>query len=83
MDTAYVISIITIFVTWILGMFAKKWPSFNNNLIPVQNLAIGIIATLIQWLITKDFQMAIALSGIIAGGTYDIYHNLKKLILNE
>lgn len=82
MDTTYIISIITIFVTWILGMLAKKWPWFNNNLIPIQNLAIGIIATLIQWLITKDLQIAIAFSGIIAGGTYDIYHNLKKLILN-
>ena len=31
----------------------------------------------------QDFKVAIALSGLIAGGTYDIVHNLNKLIKGD
>jgi hypothetical protein len=37
----------------------------------------------INLIITKDFSSAIALSGLIAGGTYDIVHNLEKIIRKE
>ena len=33
--------------------------------------------------ITKDFKVAIALSGILAGGTYDIFHNIEKMRKGE
>jgi hypothetical protein len=38
-----------------------------------------VIVAIIEWIITKDFSTAIALSGLLAGGTYDILHNLNKL----
>ena len=38
---------------------------------------------LIEWFITKDFSTAIALSGLIAGGSYDIFHNLEKIVKNN
>ena len=59
---------------------AKKHTKLNNNLIPIQNILIGVIVAIVEWIITKDFNAAIALSGIMAGGTYDILHNLKKII---
>lgn len=79
MELTEIISIVTFFVTIIMGVISKKSNWFNNNLIPIQNIAIGLIVAIIEWIITKDFSMAIALSGVVAGGTYDIVHNLNKL----
>lgn len=74
------ISIITMIVTFICGYFAKKSTFINNNLIPIQNILIGLIVAIIEFIITKDFSLAITISGIIAGGTYDVFHNLNKMI---
>lgn len=74
------VSLVTIIVTLILGVISKKSTKIKNNLIPIQNLLIGTIVAIVEWIITKDFNSAIALSGLIAGGTYDIIHNLEKII---
>lgn len=79
MSTEYMVTLVTIIVEIVLGFVAKKNPKFSNKLIPIQNLLIGIIVAGIEWFITKDFKVAIAVSGIFAGGTYDIVHNLRKL----
>ena len=79
MELTEILTIVTIVVTWLLGIVAKKVEWFNNNLIPVQNILIGVIVALIEWVITKDFSTALALSGLIAGGSYDIFHNLEKI----
>ena len=78
-----ILSLVTIIVTLILGILAKKSTFINNKLIPIQNIAIGLIFALIEWIITKDFKLAIASSGLIAGGMYDIAHNLEKIIREE
>ena len=83
MELTQIITVVTIVLTWILGIFAKKSKFISNNLIPIQNILIGITVAIIEWVITKDFKVAIALSGLLASGTYDIAHNLKKLIYNE
>lgn len=80
MDSAQILTIITIVVSWILGIVAKKLSWFNNYLIPVQNIVIGVIFALVEFFITKDFSVAIAVSGLLAGGTYDVFNNLKKLL---
>ena len=74
------IPLVMFFVTWILGIVSKKSKFINNNLIPVQNILIGVVVAIIEWIITRDFKVAIALSGVLAGGTYDIIHNLDKMI---
>lgn len=74
------VSLVTIIVTLILGVVSKKSSKIKNNLIPIQNLLIGTIVAIVEWIITKDFNSAIALSGLVAGGTYDIIHNLEKII---
>ena len=80
MELTNIITMVTIIVTWILGIVSKKSKFINNNLIPIQNILIGVVVAVIEWIITKDFKVAIALSGILAGGTYDIIHNLDKMI---
>ena len=80
MELTQLISVITIIATWILGVLAKKSTFINNNMIPIQNIVIGIVVAVIEWIITKDFSTAIALSGLIAGGSYDVFHNLEKIV---
>ena len=47
-------------------------------MIPLQNLTIGIIFALVEWIITKDFNLAVAMSGLMAGGTYDLVKNINQ-----
>ena len=79
MELTEILTLVTIIVTWVLGYFAKKSTFVKNELIPLQNILVGLIVALIEWAITKDFSTAIALSGVLAGGTYDIFHNLEKI----
>lgn len=83
MELEYIISLVTILVTLVLGVISKRNPKLSNKIIPIQNLLVGLIVAVIEFAITKDFKVAIALSGLIAGGTYDIVHNLNKLIKGD
>lgn len=83
MELANILTVVTIVITWIMGYFAKKSSFINTNLIPLQNIGIGLVIAIIEWVITKDFNTAIALSGLLAGGAYDVFHNLEKIIKKE
>ena len=83
MELTQIITVVTIVVTWIFGVIAKKSTWIKNNLIPLQNIVVGLIVAIIEWIITKDFSMAIAVSGLIAGGSYDVFHNLQKIVKGE
>lgn len=79
MELTEILGIVTFVVTLICGVITKRIPSISNKIIPIQNLIIGLVVAIIEWIITKDFSTAVALSGLLAGGTYDILHNLEKL----
>ena len=83
MEFSEILAIVTFIVTLICGIITKKIPKISNKIIPIQNLAIGIIIAIVEWIMTKDFSAAIALSGLVAGGSYDIVHNLNKLKENN
>ena len=59
MDITTIMTLVTILVTYVCGLIAKKHPKFNNKLIPVQNLLIGIIVAIINYIMTKDFNASI------------------------
>lgn len=80
MELSTILPLITVIVTMILGYVSKKSSFVSNNVIPLQNIVVGLIIALIEFLITKDFNTSIAVSGLVAGGTYDIVHNLNKII---
>ena len=71
---------ISLLVSSLLARLSKKNPLFDNYLIPVQNLLIGVLMALVEWKITKDFKLAVAVSGIMAGGVYDIFHYLNIIL---
>ena len=83
METADIVAIVTFFVTFALGIFSKKSTFIKNEMIPIQNLLVGLLVAIIEWIITKDFQTAILLSGLLAGGTYDVFHNMEKIVKKE
>lgn len=83
MELEYIVSLVTILVTFVLGIIAKKNPKISNKLIPLQNLIVGLIIALIEFAITKDFKVAIMMSGLLAGGTYDLVKNLRELLLDK
>lgn len=83
MEFESIMQIVTILVTLVLGVISKKSTFISNNIIPIQNIVIGLVMAIVSWIMTKDFSSAIALSGLIAGGTYDIIHNLQKLLKKE
>lgn len=79
MNLEYIIALVTTILEIILGFISKKNPKIKNQLIPIQNLLVGLIVAIIEFITTKDFEASIAISGLVAGGTYDIVHNLRKL----
>lgn len=83
MELEAIIIVVTFFVTLICGVIAKRVEWFNNKLIPIQNLAIGVIAGVIYYIITQDLNMVIMAVGLGAGGTYDIVSNLNKVLKGE
>ena len=83
MELSTLISLVTIIVTWVLGVISKKHTKLNNKLIPIQNILVGLIVALIEWIVTKDFKVAIALSGLLAGGAYDVINNINKIIREQ
>ena len=83
MDITTIMTLVTILVTYVCGCIAKKHPKFNNKLIPIQNLLIGIIVTIINFIITKDFNESIAVAGLLTGGAYDLGKNLVDLLKGD
>ncbi len=80
MDIQTIMQLITVIVTFVCGLISKQHPKFNNKLIPVQNLLIGTIAALINFIMTKDFNASLVVSGLMTGGAYDFVKNLKELL---
>lgn len=83
MELEYIVSLVTIVVAFVLGVISKKNPKISNKVIPLQNLIVGVVIALIEFAITKDFKVAVMLSGLLAGGTYDLVHNLDKLLKGD
>lgn len=80
MELTTIINAATFALALILGELGKKYNFIKKNMIPIQNIGIGIFVACIEFIITKDFKMSIMLSGITAGGVYDIFHNLNKIL---
>ena len=83
MEINTIISLVTMIVTFLCGLIAKKVKWFNNKLIPVQNLLIGVIAGGIYFYMTRDIDLVIMAVGLGTGGAYDLGKNLIMLFRGE
>ena len=79
MSTQTIFELVTFVVTLILGELTKRTNLVEDKKIPIQNLIVGLIVAFVEFFITKDFETSIAVSGLLAGGTYDLIHNIRKL----
>jgi len=77
------ITIATIIATLIIGQLTKKFTNLKSKQIPLQNITIGIIVCLIEFAITRDINIAVAMSGLISGGTYDLGKAIKQVFGTE
>lgn len=80
MEMQYIFEIVTIVVSVLLGFVAKAHPKFNNKLIPLQNLIIGVTMMIINYCVTKNLNESIMVSGLLAGGIYDLGKNLREIV---
>lgn len=74
-----IIALFTMVLTLVLGSLSKKCSYINNNIIIIQNIVVGLFASGIYYIITKDFNIAITLSGLFAETGYNLFHNVQKL----
>lgn len=77
------VTLATIIATLIIGQLTKKFTNLQSKQIPLQNIAIGVIVCIIEFAITKDINVAVAISGLISGGTYDVGKSIKQLFNTE
>lgn len=73
------ITLATIIATIIIGQLTKKHTNLTTRRIPLQNLAIGIIVCIIQFAITRDINTAVAVSGLMSGGIYDLGKSINQI----
>ena len=79
MNYETIIFLVTLVVQWLFGFLSKNKMKMDPNLIPYQNLIIGVVVAIIEWIITKDLKEALIISGLFAGGVYDLVHNISSM----
>lgn len=78
-----IFTIISAIVTFILGKVTKKVPQIDNSNIPIQNIIILIISTLVYYFATGDWSLVVASGSPIATLVYDLIHNYNKDNITE
>ena len=81
MNIEQIIIVVTALTSYIFGLLAKKFNWIESKYIPIQNLVIGIIVSVLYYLLIDGSDVTnaifIAFSGMIAGGTYDLSKTRK------
>lgn len=75
-----IIMMITQIIVWVLGALSKKNENIKNDMIIFQNGIVGLISCILYYIVTKDFSVAIATSGLTADVLYNLAHSSYKLI---
>lgn len=76
--TEMIMSVVTAVVTYIFGIFSKKFNWIESKYIPIQNAIVGLIAGLICYLLKiteADLLTSIIyciIGAMASGGTYDL-----------
>lgn len=82
MNVEEIIPLVSMVVTWIMGELSKKFNWYESKYIPIQNLLIGIVATIVYILANDEANITAAIvtvfSGLLAGGIYDLAKTSNK-----
>ena len=79
MNITLLIGLSALIIMFISSTIEANIPGFNIKIVPIQNFIIGLVATLIDYIITNDFSLALSLLGATVTGIYVIVHNFKDL----
>lgn len=79
----FIISLVAMLVTWLLGKITKRYTKLSNKLIPLQNAFIMIICVVIYYFATGSVSAVIAAGSPVATLIYDVLHNIRKYNLEE
>lgn len=75
MSLETIVPVITVIISYIFGILAKKFNWYESKYIPIQNGIIGILSAVIYYIAVPESNFVIvlftALSGFAAGGLYD------------
>lgn len=82
MEIQDIFCITSVAVTCLLRPIIKKYPNMKSSMEYLTNLLIGVIVAFTEWLITRDFSFAIAISGLMTGGAYDLFQNLRLFFIH-
>ncbi len=74
-----IVTIATMVITMLCGYIATKIPWFNNKLIPIQNILIGVSISVIYYIYSKDISYSVTMAGILSTGVYSLSDNLMEL----
>lgn len=77
------VTLATVVATLILGQLSKKFEFIAKKQIPLQNIFIGLVVCAVQYIITKDVNTAVIMSGVMSGGIYDLGKSIALLIKKE
>lgn len=78
-----IITLLTMGLTYSLGKVSKLSKKISNNLIPIQNMLVMLIASGIYYWATGDFSMLVASGSPLTTLFYDAIHSIKKEKENE
>ena len=78
MEITSIITIVTVVVTFFMGIISKKFELVESKYIPIKNVVIGLIAGIICYGLQLDGMdlgtsvITCIISALGAGGTYDL-----------
>ena len=76
-NSEVIFTFVTMIVTYVLGKISKKSNKIKNKLIPLQNIIVAFIMTIIYYIATGDFSMVVVSGSPIMTLIYDTVHSLK------
>ena len=79
----FIIGLVSMIITWLLGKITKRYTKLSNKLIPLQNIIIMIICVAIYYLATGNLSTVIAAGSPVATLIYDVLHNVKEYNLEK
>lgn len=73
-----ILTFVTMIVTYTLGYALKKSKKFSNKNIPIINIVVMLIMTLIYYFATGNWSAVVAAGSPVVTLFYDFMHNYNK-----
>ena len=79
----FIVGLISMIITWLLGKITKRYTKLSNKLIPLQNVIVMVICVAIYYFATGNISTVIAAGSPVATLIYDVLHNAQEYNLEK